>query len=153
MSSSLYSVEIVDAGVTVEIAPTTIEVEISPNVIEIELACSQGPAGPPGTNTAEQVHQLGILTTDTVVMDALTIADVKGAKWLVWAEDTVGAMGYLEITSDKNADFTVSNVFDDDVPMGIVVAISGGDFELRITNNHTLTVDYRAVRFTSTTVL
>lgn len=137
-----YVVEIVDDGINLSIT--------SP-VIEIQLSSTQGPAGPPGPpgppGSQNQVAERTRPPASTVVLDRILLTNVTGCKWHVYAVSASLEVGFLEVMSTNKADFTVSNIFDDNTPMTMDVQVNGTNLELLVTNESAEDVDYYALRF------
>lgn len=111
--------------------------------------CQQGPPGASGVGV--NTPAVTIATTATAAVDLVPVVGNEALYWIVTGTDTVGdkrsAVVFAHWDASNNTYRVVSNNFGQFANWTVLVTISAGNVELRITNNHTLSIDVRTVRF------
>lgn len=109
-----------------------------------------GPQGPPGTSQPQIDDTVPASSTKDI--DSLAVADYEAVKWIVTAiNPTSGDRMWLEVGAlydgSSDADHVEYGILPGDIiDFDIAVVISAAALVLRITNNETVSVDFKVIR-------
>ena len=120
-----------------------------------------GLRGDTGTNSpltvSDRVYLLenpfetaSITPTNTNVVDTVDTTEFASRKWIIDYETTDGLVRTVEVlarvnpTSPNTAIYNIYSILGDSIPESTTVVMSGTDMQLKITNNHTQTLNVKA---------
>ena len=91
-----------------------------------------------------------ISPSNTTVVDTVDTTEFDSRKWIIDYETTDGLVRTVEILARISPGspnvplFNIYSVLGDSIPESTVVSVSGTDMQLKITNNHTQTLNVKA---------